>query len=599
MEKWIVLASSILVLVFICWKETKRKNKDRISLRQTASIVAVLALYFIAQPIRFQRKLDPSRKNSVVILTEGFEKDSLSKLRNIPLYSTEYSVVEQNKDVNFIPDLAYFVQSQPDINKINIVGDGMEQHELEVFRNHQLIFHPGPVLGLNTVHWNNTLRSGEKLVVQGSFLSKSNKTVKILLRGLNTTLDSVELKATQNFELSTTPKLLGKAIFSLVALSGRDTLAQEKIPFIVASKTPLRILILSSSPDFETKFLKSWLYGEKYALAIRTNISKNKFSTEFLNVERMNLNRLSRALLENFDILLGDMAELNRLSAADNTVIQNQVSKGMGLVVRADSVNGTGFYRKAFNIRQNRAIDQKNISLSWAGQTSKKASAPSGWALNIVPGIGEQVLVKDNKNHVFVSSKLYGKGRMIFSTVSDTYTWMLNNNSASYSAYWSHILEKAARESESLERWSISKTLPLLNSPTPILLESSVSNLPSATSGNSTLHFEQDPSQLFRWSADYWPSTTGWQIIRSANKESSWYVFDQNDWQSVRAAQKIKNTAKFISNSKTNTERAGRSIRTYTYTLPSVYFFMLFLVACGYLWVEGNWSREHRTRTFP
>ncbi len=590
MENWIIIISSLLVLAFICWKEIQRKNKAHLTLRLVASVLTVLALYFIARPLSFQRKLDPAKENTAVLLTEGFEQDSLAGLKNIPIFSTERSIVEKNKNVKFIPDLEYFSRLQPDINKIHILGSGLDQDELETLTNHQLVFHPGPVSGFSSVNWNNTIRSGERLTVQGSFKNGSNKAVKIILKGLSTTLDSVTLTGIQTFELSTSPKLLDKAIYSLIALSGRDTLANEKVPVIIEPKTLLKILILSSSPDFESKFLKSWLYAEKYALAVRTNISKDKFSTEFLNTERINLNRVGPALLEKFDILIGDMTELSRLNAVESAAIQTQASKGMGLVIRADSAGGTGFYRKAFNIRQNRAIDQKSISLSWAGQTAKKASPPTGWVMDIVARPDEQALVRDNKNHILVSSKLYGAGRMIVSTVPDTYTWMLSNNAADYSSYWSHILEKAARKTEPSESWALLDKFPVVNSPVPLRLESAATNIPSASAANIPLHLAQGALQSYQWDAEYWPSEAGWQSVRSGSKEGWWYVYGDGDWGSVRRAERIENTERFVRERKEKVQEVGSVARTYMYTVAAVWWYVLFLVACAYLWVEGKLS---------
>ncbi len=590
MEKWIVLISSILVLAFICWKEVQRKNSAHLKLRLAASVLAVLSFYFIAQPISFQRNLDPSKENTAVLLTEGFDKDSLSSLKNIPQYSADRSITANNKGVTFIPDLEHFSRSQADINKIHIIGSGLEQHDLDALKDKKLMSHPNQVSGFQSVHWNSTVRSGEKLTVQGRFNSESKKGVKILLKGLSTTLDSINLSGSQTFELSTTPKLLNTAIYSLIAVSGKDTLANEKIPVIIEAKTPIRVLMLSSSPDFEYKFLKSWLSSEQYTLLIRTAISKDKFSTEFLNTERLNLNRISPSLLKNIDVVIGDMAELSRLGGAENAAIQNELSNGMGLIIRADEEGGTGFYKRAFNIRQTRGIDQKTLSLNWDGRTAKKTATPSTWGLEIIQRSGEQALVKDDKNHRLVSSKLYGSGRIIASTVSDSYTWMLSNNSADYSSYWSHILGKAARKTEATESWSILNKFPVVNSRVELRLESPATSLPSANIGNVPLRFAQDRSQSYRWTAQYWPTEAGWQSIKSGNKESFWYVFDEKEWQSARMAQWIANTKKFISSNKGAETKTPSAVRTYTYTLPAIYFFMLLLTACGYLWIERKLS---------
>lgn len=591
MEKWIILISSILLLAFLCWKETRRKNKARLVLRIAASVGAVAALYFIAMPITFQRNLDPSKENTAVLLTSGYESDSLSSLKNIPVYSADISITSKNNKVKPIPDLEYFSRSQADINKIHILGSGLDQHELQAFKNHQLIFHPTEVSGFTSVDWNSTIRSGEKLRVQGSFNSGSNKSVKILLRGLSTTLDSLELGAKQTtFDLSTFPKLLDKAVYSLIALSGKDTLASEKIPLIIEKKTPLKILLLSSSPGFESKFLKTWLFEENYALAVRTTISKNKYSTEFLNTERMNLNRVGPGILESFDIVIGDVSALSDLSYAESSAIQNQVGKGMGLLILADGSGGAGFYRQAFNIRQNRAIDSKTLTLNWNGQTAKKTSLPSGPAMEIVSRPGEQALVRDNKNNLLVSSKLYGAGRILASTVPDTYTWMLSNNSADYSSFWSHILEKAARKTETTENWAVLDQFPVINAPARLSMESSATEVPAAAAAGIPLHFAQDVSQPFRWTANYWPSESGWQSIRSGDKDFWWYVYDQTDWSSARAGQKVERTARFVSENGRSVKQAADAVRTYTYRVPALWLYVLFLVCCSFLWAERKFA---------
>ncbi|MBC7758828.1 MAG: hypothetical protein H7069_08235, partial [Phormidesmis sp. FL-bin-119] len=128
--------------------------------------------------------------------------------------------------------------------------------------------------------------------------------------------------------------------------------------------------------------------------------------------------------------------------------------------------------------------------------------------------------------------------------------------------------------------------LPVVNSPALIQLESSASTIPSASVDNIPLHFSQNTLQSFRWTAEYWPTKAGWQKISSGNKDIFWYVFEEKDWQSVRASQKIQNTAKFINTNRNVPLQTGKDIRTYTYTIPAIYFFILFLVACSYLWIE-------------
>lgn len=590
MEKLIIPILLTLVLSFICWKEIRRKSRLHLIWRVSASIFAVIALYFIAIPPAIPRKMNPEKENTAVLLTDGFEKDSLRDLKNIPLFSTEKAIIEKNRNVQFIPDLENFTSTNPGFNKFHILGNGLDRHEMEILRAYQLAFHPSKPIGFRAVNWNSTIRSGDRLIVQGDFINVSGKPAKLILKGLSTTLDSVNIPSnkTATFELSSIPKLLDKAIYSIIALSGRDTLANEKIPVIIEERKPLQLLIISSAPGFESKFLKNWLYAEKYALAFRTGISKDKFSTEFLNIERTNLTRISSGLLQKFDVLIGDINELSRMSPAENSAVQSQISQGMGLLIQADGeTTGSGFYRGLFNIRASKGRNQKNLTLYWPGNTVEKTSSPDSRPLQIMPDIRDQALLTDGQGHVLVSSKQYGAGRIVLSTLADTYTWMLGNNPDNYSSYWSFVLEKAARKTELKENWSIMNGFPIINEETILRLETNSDTFPSAVSGKDPLRFIQDPAQSFLWTAGHWPTTGGWQSISTvAGKSQSWYVFDQEDWKSIKASQKIANTQKFISAADKNKKTSGQSQKLYTFTLPAIYFFALFIFCCSYLWLE-------------
>lgn len=590
----IIVISSVLAMIFVCWMEIRRENKQNLTFRIVACALAIISLICVAIPPGFERKLSKEKAKTAVLLTDGFEKDSLRNLKNLPLFSTLRSITDKNKSVKFIPDLEYFVGTHPEFNQYYILGYGLEQHEMKVLKNHRLVFHGnGMPSGFRSVHWKKTIRSGDNLIIQGNFRNNSKKPLKLILKGLSTTLDSINLKpgSTETFELRTSPKTLGRTVYSLLIFSGNDTLANEKIPVIIEEKRTLKILVLSSSPDFETKFLKNWLYSEKYSLAMRSTISKDKFSTEFLNIEKTALNRINPSLLENFDLLIGDLALLSGMSPSENIAVQNQVSLGMGLVIRSDSeAVGSGFYKKAFNIRQSKNIAQKVITFNWPGNTAKKMSTTLSPPLEILPSLGDQPLVKDGQGHIIVSSKLYGAGRIILTTLADTYSWMLGNNPADYSSYWSFLIEKAARKTELTEQWSIMDQFPTVNKQTLIRLENVSDTVPHAEIESMPLRFQQDQIQSSFWTAEYWPSVSGWYTVTTNYQQTGGYVFDHDDWRSVKAEQKITNTRKFISNSKAELKAAANPQNFYRYTIESIYFFILFVLCCSYLWLETKLS---------
>ncbi|HQS52971.1 MAG TPA: hypothetical protein PLN99_13855, partial [Daejeonella sp.] len=166
----------------------------------------VIALIFIAIPITYQKKAEPKDENTIVLITEGFQKDSLDKFKNIPVFTTNPAVAKGNKSVELIPDLAGFLAMNQQLSKFHILGYGLADQELESIQDKNLVFHLSPLpSGLQSVHWNKTIKSGERLVLSGNYRNSSDKPVKLILNGLGTNLDSVNIPAgkSENFQLQT------------------------------------------------------------------------------------------------------------------------------------------------------------------------------------------------------------------------------------------------------------------------------------------------------------------------------------------------------------------------------------------------------------
>lgn len=596
MENSHIIISTLVLLGFLLLKEIQRKNKANLILRITASCLAAIALIFIAIPITYQKKAEPKDENTVVLITEGFQKDSLSKFKNIPVFTTNSVLAKDIRTVKLIPDLEGFLAMNQQFSKFHVLGYGLEAQELEIIQDKNLVFHPSPLpLGIQSVHWNKSVKSGEQLVLSGNYLNKRDKPVKLILNGLGTNLDSVNIPAgrSENFQIKTIPKHLDKSVYSLIGIAEKDTILNEKVPVFVQAQDPLKVLILSSSPDFENKFLKNWLFENLYSIAVRSAISKNKFSTEFLNSTRINLDRITPSVIENFDVLISDPDELSALSRAENQAIQNQLSNGMGLIMIADSIpKAEGFFNGIFDTRSLAREDEKMISLNWDDYNTKKMTPGSSGSFRILPKEGNQALVKDNKANIMVSSKLYGRGRILLSSINDSYTWILGDDLKSYSSYWSKLIGDIARNKELNSVWSLKEPLPVLNQETAIIIETGSDSIPVVSSGGDLLKFVQDPVLGFQWTAPFWPRKTGWHLLatgNSANSIQSWfYVYNKNDWASVNAVEKIKNNRKFSEEFFTESNEQGISVRYYPEQVPPVYFFILFLLSCTYLWLEAK-----------
>ncbi|WP_291399788.1 hypothetical protein [Daejeonella sp.] len=585
MDQIYIFIALALLLAFILFKEIKRENKSNRILRILASIFAIIALFFIASPIKYKRQVSDKETNIAILLTEGYHKDSLASWKGRAIFTTEKEIAEKNKNVKHIGDLNEFLSSNPKFEIFHVYGYGLENHEFESLKDKNLIFHPSVLAdGISSINWSKKIRSGEELLIQGSYNNLEKREIKLVLQGMGTNLDSVIIeKESTSFELKCIPKHLDKAVYSLIALANGDTLAKEDLPILVKAKEPMRILILAASPDFEHKFLKNWLSEQGYSLAIRTTISTNKFNSEFLNGLKIDLTRINSTLLNDFDVLIGDIQELARLSNAESQALQNQVNLGMGLIIKTDAIeSGSGFYKKAFSLQENKKVIPKTMNLTWNGQEATKNILQGSTLLSIMPQSGTQSLVKNESGDILISSKLLGKGRIVLSLINDSYTWVLGNQLNDYSSFWTYILQKAGKKKESSVNYILPQ-IPILDQELQLSSDSSQLNI-----NNDQIALIQDPILQFEQRGSWWPKNTGWQPI---DNEQEWiYVFDKSAWRGVRAAEKTKNTKKRWMREKKESieEKFANSI--YEDQFSAIWFYILFLLCCTYLWLEEKLS---------
>ncbi len=588
-EHLIVLISALLAILLIL-KETRRKKRKNIVLRLVASILAVLALAFIALPPSYKTD-QKALKKDFILLTEGFSKDSLAKFTNPVLITTDKKLAGKlgTEKPALIPSLDYYLAEHPNIQTLHILGSGLPDEELKTLQNIRLVLHPSePPFGFSSVHWPTKIKSGENLSVAGTFKNNLGKPVKLILKSLSTTLDSAAIapNSMADFKLKSTPRQLGLALSQLLVISGRDTLSAEKIPFEVEQSEPLKILLLASAPDFENKFLKNWLAGNDFSVAIRSGISKNKFSTEFVNMPALPLNNLQAQLLEKFDLLISDETALSQLSNSERLSVKNQVDAGLGLLIRnEDEESLPGNFSGLFTVMP--MTLKKDMSIKLPDDQSNPLIIPENGIAQIRAQATDQPLVKDEKGHILVNSKMSGQGRIVFSTLNNTYTWKLSGNHAGYNSFWSQVIEKAVRKKQAEMNLTVAERFASIHQKNTILLQTGSEEIPDVSSGESRIYMEQDADLPNRWQGYFWPKTEGWNSVSMANDEkTSWFVYNQTDWQSIRKNQNLRATARFAkgwNKQSTNESLARKAVYT---KIPAIFFYLLFLACCAYLWIE-------------
>jgi hypothetical protein len=581
MTTWntIVIIAGVVLLFFLCRKEIARSNKARLPLRIIATILAVVSLICMGLPLSM-RNSSVAKSNEVIVVTAGANEDSIQQFRK-----------NSNKKITVLQADDFLSAQTTHYDSVHVFGYGFTADELKSIHARGLVFHPSVVAnGIVSVNWNRKLKKGEELLVQGVYANSQSFPVRLLLSGFSTPIDSfvVQAKSTQRFQLQGVPKQNGKAVYAVSALKGKDTLEKNRLPVEVEEPSPLKLMILSASPDFENKFLKNWLSQNSYSVASRTIISTNKFDKASYNAGGVSLDRITPSLLDSFDILLSDETALSSLSKPEQENISRQVSqKGMGLLIRGDTIaSANAWYNRSFHIYGLTGKQPSQLALSLTEGDRNKLILPAEQPKFIRTQNGMQALVTDSAANIVAGSIAEGKGKVVFTTLHNTYYWLLSGSQTNYYALWTSLLQKTSRTHVPKFFVETSPLLPVAGQAVQIRLNLSGDTLPSVAIGNSRPSFIQDEKISSQWQTMYWPVQAGWQPpVNSGGSNYQWYVYDKNDWVYVNASSRIQATGLYAQQKNGATVEANMD-EPARVPVPLVYFFVLFIICAGFLWME-------------
>jgi len=392
------------------------------------------------------------------------------------------------------------------------------------------------VRGIVGIDWKRKLNRGERLVVQGNWAGGAGR---LLLMGMGEVVDSAGLRAGQ-FSVGVVPAQLGRAVYRLIALVGKDTVEQEDIPVEVGLGVPLKILVLAGSPDFENRFLIKWLSDNGHSVASRTMVSRGKAEEAFVNREVSALSPLTPALLGGFDLVVADVAALPARGTAERNVLDRQVrEKGLGLLLKMDS----------------------------AGLDS---------LVHLMKGRVSRVVERDTAGKVVAGALLDGSGKLVFTALNSSYSRLLSGDGSGYAAYWVRLL-RAARV-RSAEEWSVGPELPRVGEEVRLELQTG-EELPQGIVDNKAVYLAQDAELGFLWRGKYWPDKSGWQLVyRPMGDTAWWYVWPVGAWENVERGSKSGVVKKSDLPERERVE------------FPKGWFWGLFLSGVVFLWVERKIS---------
>jgi hypothetical protein len=205
---------------------------------------------------------------------------------------------------------------------------------------------------------------------------------------------------------------------------------------------------------------------------------------------------------------------------------------------------------------------------------------------------GMKPLIKDEMERTLAAAHQRGRGQVGLSLVRDTYRWILEGNAPYHAAYWSYLLSELTPKALQRDRWSLSSIKPaFVDQPVQLTLVTTAAQPVGIVTAESnqpdSLFLQQDSIAPQRWFGTFWPRKSGWHEVSRAGGEPHWfYSYEKENWQTWQAAQRVAATQRRVWQNANLKSKVEHRVRDYVEAMPLIWFFLLFLFSCTYLWVE-------------
>ncbi|MDJ0366118.1 hypothetical protein QMK33_13220 [Hymenobacter sp. H14-R3] len=566
----------------------RRADRRRLVLRVLASLAAPLALWLTAHPPLQQV---PAARAEAIVLTPGYQPDTLRQLLRrlgpgTPVWAYGTPPPARAKALGGLLSLG---EQRPALRRLHLLGEGLPASVLPALGRVAVVRHAGPApSGFQAANWPQQLTLGQRVEVEGTVATGPGPAW-VSLHADGAGRDSVRLPGGGSFRLRYQPKVAGLARYELVLRRAGNPAITEPIPLEISAQALPPVLLLAAVPGFEFKFLKNSLSAAGRAVALRTTVSRGLVQTEFLNQPAQALDRLTPALLARYAVVVADAATLASLPTGEGQALRAAINQGrLGLVLLADATPLPAAVpaRAAFAVQPLPTAGAAPQPLSWPDAPAPvRALLPA----RLRASAALRPLITGPNAALVAASQRYGLGTVVVSVVPETFRWALQGQAAAYASFWSQLLTAATPPPAPAATWQTLDRWPRARQPLTLRLAGTMpTSLPTVqplAGGTAVqLALAQD-TRLPEWStAQYWPARAGWHQLRGPGRtRHSFYVYDSAAWRGPELLARQQALAE-------RTTRLGAVAATATVTVPQPWpagwFFGLFLLAAGFLWLE-------------
>jgi len=409
----------------------------------------------------------------------------------------------------------------------------------------------------------------------------------LVWRGPAGLIDSVASDSAGNLahRLSTFPTQAGRYLHQWEITTNTDTLTYP-VPFVIAPAEPLDILMLSGFPSFEHRTLKNWLGEAGHRVAIRAQLSAERFRSEFINRPQTNLNRISPRLLADYKLVMIDAPVLASLSASEWQTLQAALNEGeIGLWIQLPEDFTPPSVPRYIRQRLFPSLVSGPERLLLEGQafgtTGRAELLTSPWQSAGASG--------SEKKASFIQWAEGFQQNIYLHRIYNTYELVLTGQQDLYRRYWSAQLNEAAVAYPSAVAWKPSPSLMFAGKPqtTGLILQEGTPRGVLLQEGQlpESLPIVQNLYEPVRWEARWQPATPGWVglALTEPARDTLWaYVLPDTTYP------ELQRTALQNAFAKASQEQKMSSTETTLVAkpIPAFWWWGLALFCLAFLWIE-------------
>ena len=568
---WLVVLPLVAMTILFVWKEWERKLRFR-ALR----LVAVCVMMLMLAAILLRPQSNISKSNAVLMLTPGFDAWVVDSLVSV----TGNLRIVRSPDAKPYKDSRQ-LESYHELNTLGndirfVLGEGLPIHALDLLDATGFTYIPSkPPEGVVHVSLADRPKLNRQSSIEGIYRNHSGLHP-IVLIGPGGKEDSVTFSnnVETQFTLSFTPRQTGKLLYSLSIKDSLGEIREEKFPVTVEEPSPLKVLVILSHPTFETTFLKNFIASKGNEVVLRTQLSRNNFSYEYINHQALRFSSVTKNITDGFDLLVADRQTLQNLSNQESSVLKQAIKNGLGLLPLYDA--------------RPKEKDRNNFfpfeTAAVKGDTTTITGGKKRWTLPALPfRIRSKAAFQQlfsNDSGILSGYTFMGEGKIGCQLLQETYRLMLSGDSVTYGNLWAPLLERIARTHEQPAQVRISSSFPYYaDEPISIRLISSEVT-PALLADSLRIPVQEDVILDDIWYSKVWPSTPGWHTLQSGNDALEYFVSESDAWHSLAIENQIKEN---MLASRTQQFVAGQSQEQRR--INPLLFYGIFLFAAGFLWL--------------